>query len=888
MGNKSLFRIIAILMITLMCLCGTCTAALAEGEIQNDTVLTEEETQNGEELTGEDTASDTDPVEDEVQDGSVPAEGEKSNEDSSDKEGEQIDAALTKGTQKDAVHAEKDPAESLLPKNGIPLVIVRVDESKTSIDDMNGSPDHSVRCESATMEIVVPEGYGMDAPAGEMVLKYVRGRGHSTWQINKKPYKVELKEAKDLFGMGASTDWALLANTYDKSLMRNRITFLLGEQLGLDFTPQQIPVDLVMIGNKTGVHSYGTYCLSETIKVEENRINIGKLKKNDTANITGGYLMAIYYEQDGGEPESTRFTTKNGIEFMNDSPDYECKTDADLTAAQLAQRDYIRSYMQEVDDLIMDAEMKDGKITAEAHNRIAEKMDLTSAADYWLLQEIPYNTDGFATTSTYLYKARDGKLFWGPLWDFDYAWNNNGMWSRSNETFNNTSMLWIDHLRENDPLFVKLLRERWEVLDKKLQDLTKDSGIIDQYKQELSLSQKADCEIWKEQQGEYKGISEEEYNTDIEELRAWINERRQWVNDNLDDIGQVFYTVSYVADGKTVATEQVRHGKYAVMDPDAPVREGYVFERWKNGRKSPSQVAITEDTTFEAVYVEKDQAVEPEFLEIFLPEEMSTVELSTGFFPAVNAGVTLKEIAYVEPDDATNTRITWTSSDESVAVIDEVNHRVILKGTGDVTITGTLYNGLKGSFVLHVKDSRPQPEPEPEPEPQPAEYSVVSGEGSSWERESGTPLEFRFKRTAEDDRTFDNFTGISIDDKDIDKSQYETGKGSVIIQLKPELLDSLTTGEHRLTAVFTDGTADAHFSVIDKSDDGSDDPGSDESGDDTDSSGNGTSDAGKDSGNKSSGVKTGDETNLALWIMIAGLAAAELAVMTTARMRRRK
>ena len=44
------------------------------------------------------------------------------------------------------------------PQNGIPLVIIRVDESRTSIADMNSSEDHSVRC-TGTVEIKVPEGY---------------------------------------------------------------------------------------------------------------------------------------------------------------------------------------------------------------------------------------------------------------------------------------------------------------------------------------------------------------------------------------------------------------------------------------------------------------------------------------------------------------------------------------------------------------------------------------------------------------------------------------------------------------------------------------------------------------------------------------------------------
>lgn len=76
------------------------------------------------------------------------------------------------------VYANDLQADQLQPENGIPLVIVRVDESKTTIDDMNGSYQHSVRCEDATVEIIVPEGYSggyqaagqAAAPGGELKL----------------------------------------------------------------------------------------------------------------------------------------------------------------------------------------------------------------------------------------------------------------------------------------------------------------------------------------------------------------------------------------------------------------------------------------------------------------------------------------------------------------------------------------------------------------------------------------------------------------------------------------------------------------------------------------------------------------------------------------------
>ena len=47
---------------------------------------------------------------------------------------------------------------------------------------------------------------------------------------------------------------------------------------------------------------------------------------------------------------------------------------------------------------------------------------------------------------------------------------------------------------------------------------------------------------------------------------------------------------------------------------------------------------------------------------------------------------------------------------------------------------------------------------------------------------------------------------------ELDKD-YKKSSGSVIIELKPTFLESLCVGEHKLTAEFTDGTAEAKFTV---------------------------------------------------------------------------
>ena len=53
---------------------------------------------------------------------------------------------------------------------------------------------------------------------------------------SKKPYKLKFDKKVDLFGNGKAKTWVLLANYSDKSMIRNHMAFLLGDELDLDTT----------------------------------------------------------------------------------------------------------------------------------------------------------------------------------------------------------------------------------------------------------------------------------------------------------------------------------------------------------------------------------------------------------------------------------------------------------------------------------------------------------------------------------------------------------------------------------------------------------------------------------------------------------------------------
>lgn len=634
---------------------------------------------------------------------------------------------------------DKASAANAVPKtatHGIPLMTIEIDEDKTTLDamleqdpkhtygtiaDMNASEDHSVRC-VGSVRIDVPDGYkgpygNVTAPEGEIEMKFIRGRGKSTWGMGiKKPYRLQLQEPLDLFGMGEGVAWTLLSNENDPSLLRNRLTYWLGDEIGLPFTPQQVPVDVVMVGSESGANYLGSYTLSEPVRFGDGRIEVPELDKNDTDNltITGGYLLSICSAQDEGEPDSTIINTDSGIEMLCEYPEFKTE---DLTEGEKKQRAYIRDFLNSVDIDIMTP----GDIDEKRHQVISEVLDLNSTADYWWIQEFSCNPDAYKTSSTYLYKDRigdastdfwaDGKLCWGPLWDFDVAWMlDEDVEYGSMRGFNNTEFAWLDRLRDKDPQFVELLKQRWKDpstgMYVKLGEMIEPGGALDQYRDEIEASWEADAKRWSEDMGADPVVLEMKKDLDstIERLRKWIKVRRAWVNKHLDEIDHVYYTMTYLVDGDEYQSVSARGGSYLAYPPEAPEREGKLFAGWKKVDTGEDCMGyrVIGDAEFEAAYISQDEAVMPEHIFFSSYECWTKMQRGTVFS---NPLVTI-------PSNASVDTVRWTTSNEDVAVATR-HGSPLLVGAGTCTISATFPNGKSVSYVLHVCEPEDMKEIDP-------------------------------------------------------------------------------------------------------------------------------------------------------------------------------
>lgn len=231
----------------------------------------------------------------------------------------------------------------------------------------------------------------------------IKGRGNYTWKgFDKKPYRLKLTDKQPLLGMTKSKHFALLAHADDsKGFMRNAIGFELARLIGMTWTPMAKPVEVVLNGDYIGL-----YFLTETIRVDKDRVNIVEQDDDETdpSKITGGWLVEI-----DNYNEDPHVTIKEGGEH---TMWITYKTPEVLSSAQ---EDFLTNEMRRIDQLVYGDKNSD---------KLWEVLDIDALARFYIVQELTDNYESFHG-SCYLYREMgDGEKWkFGPAWDFGSAFN---------------------------------------------------------------------------------------------------------------------------------------------------------------------------------------------------------------------------------------------------------------------------------------------------------------------------------------------------------------------------------------------------------------------------------------------------------------------------------
>lgn len=193
------------------------------------------------------------------------------------------------------------------------------------------------------------------------------------------------------------------------------------------------------------------------------------MSRNDVEgeSVTGGFLLDF----DAYNDELNRFNTaENKWPVGIKSPDEE--------VLQETQFDYISQYVNTCEECMIHKDF------VRLHSGL---LNYSSFVDYYIIQTITGDKELKKPKSIYVYKKRNGEMYAGPLWDFDYS-----TYMNEEADFNKES-LWYKFLFK-DSVFVQLLKERWREVEPVLRQELVD--YLNSMLSELEISQELNFQIF--------------------------------------------------------------------------------------------------------------------------------------------------------------------------------------------------------------------------------------------------------------------------------------------------------------------------------------------------------------------------------------------------------
>jgi hypothetical protein len=258
--------------------------------------------------------------------------------------------------------------------------------------------------------------------AGRAGLK-IRGESSDVWP--KKHYALELWDENDtdskasLFGMPSESDWTLNNPYGDKTLIRNILAYKWANDIGQGFAAPGTKLVEMFVNEGGGNCSYadyrGVYVLTEKIKVSENRLDIGNLAAGDNTEpeISGGYILRIDKDYSNIYEE---FNTNANLVTNGEGQGFQY-FDPDQFTLTAMQKNWIWSHFNEYESVLNSGTFND------PINGYAEYIDVESFIEFDLIAELFKEADNF-NYSTYLYKEKNGKIIFGPQWDYNFSSGN--------------------------------------------------------------------------------------------------------------------------------------------------------------------------------------------------------------------------------------------------------------------------------------------------------------------------------------------------------------------------------------------------------------------------------------------------------------------------------
>lgn len=305
-------------------------------------------------------------------------------------------------------------SDSLIVLQSKNLSTIMIDFYEGDIDQLNSDKKVTAK---ALMEIYTVDG---DLEYSDII--DIHGHGFSSfYETHDKSYKVITEHTGSILGMPNANDWVLVSNAFDSTHVRNKVIYDSVNDLFNILSVNSEFADVYINGNYEG-----SYLVCEDIDSE----SVWQNKIGDT-------LINI----NRSEEEDSTFTTKTDTTYIVEYP------------AKISNKyqDELCSKMNEIESLI------DSCSSEEDLNNLNELIDINSLVEMFIINFITQESDA-NTNSTYYYLSDDGRLYAGPIWDYDRALGSEirGTYVQINSYING----FPEKLFENNDLFRTLVSQR--------------------------------------------------------------------------------------------------------------------------------------------------------------------------------------------------------------------------------------------------------------------------------------------------------------------------------------------------------------------------------------------------------------------------------------------
>ncbi|MBD0330348.1 MAG: CotH kinase family protein [Thermoleophilia bacterium] len=348
-------------------------------------------------------------------------------------------------------------------------------------------------------------------------------RGHSSARFPKRSYAIETRTARrrarnvPLLGMPRENDWILYASYNDKSLLRNVVAHWTARQLGR-YSSRTRYVELVVDGRYEGV-----YVLMERVKRSPRRVALSDV------GLSGAYVVELSTNpRVRGKRGFFRLpVTGKPVEFY----------DPKRTSLRPAERAWMRRYIGQFEQALY------GDAFADQANGYRRWLDVESAVDYVLLQELFKNQDALIT-SVFVAKGARTRLRLGPIWDFDLAMGNAYFYPAGVlEGWMLRSRPWASRLYR-DPAFAAAMAARWRQLRSE-RLIERMLAFVDANARALEQPQRRNFRrwrilgsyVWPNSVDPATGQYPPTYAAEVRLLKNWLRRRAAWLDRNIGSVG---------------------------------------------------------------------------------------------------------------------------------------------------------------------------------------------------------------------------------------------------------------------------------------------------------------------------------------------------------------